>query len=103
MVVMSFKENLKAKIKLDRLLQRLVSTMREPPGKRWLDKGLTQELLDMTDFEHKKVRNLHLYIRPLEGEIMEVVVLDNELPIYHTTVADVSPAQKPLLAANVQH
>ena len=92
---MPLKENLKAKIKLDKLLQRLISTMREPPGKRWLDKVLTQELLAMTDFEHKKVRDLHLYIRPLEGEIMEVVVLDNELPIYHTTVADVALRKSP--------
>ncbi|HUT70882.1 MAG TPA: hypothetical protein VMW89_09415 [Desulfatiglandales bacterium] len=87
---MSFKENLKAKIKLDRLLQKLVATIREPPGKRWLDKVRTQELLDMTDLKHKKVRDLHLYIRPLEGEIVEVLVLDDELPIYHTTVADVA-------------
>ncbi len=69
---MSFKENLHAKIKLDRLFQGLVSTMRETPGKRWLDKELTKELLAMTDFEHKKVRDLHLYMRPLEAEIMEV-------------------------------
>jgi hypothetical protein len=94
-VVMSFKENLKAKIKLDRVFQSLVSTTREPPGRRWLDKELTKELLAMTDFEHKKVRDLHLYIRPLEGEIMEVAVLDNELPIYHTTVADVTLRKSP--------
>ena len=92
---MSFKENVKAKIKLDRLLRKLVSTTREPPGKRWLDKVLTQELLAITDFEHKKVRDLHLYIRPLEGEIMEVAVLDNELPIYHTTVDDVTLRKSP--------
>jgi hypothetical protein len=92
---MSFKENLKAKIKLDRVLQSLVSTVREPPGRRWLDKELTKKLLAMTDFEHKKVRNLHLYIRPLEGEIMEVAVLDNELPIYHTTVDDVTLRKSP--------
>ena len=49
----------------------------------------------MTDFEHKKVRDLHLYIRPLEGEIMEVAVLDNELPIYHTTVDDVTLRKSP--------
>jgi hypothetical protein len=60
-----------------------------------LDKGLTQELLDMTDFENKKVKDLQLYIRPLEGEIMEVVVLDNDLPIYHTTVADVALRKSP--------
>jgi hypothetical protein len=92
---MSFKENLKAKIKLDRLLQKLVSTIREPPGKRWLDKVLTRELLDMTDLKHEKVGYLHLYIRPLEGEIMEVLVFDNELPIYHTTVADVALRKSP--------
>ena len=95
LVVMSFKENLKAKIKLDSFLQKLVATIRDPPRKRWLDKVLTQELLDMTDLEHKKVRALHLYIRPLKGEIMEVLVLDNELPFYHITVADVALLKRP--------
>jgi|GEM_PF-4230467 len=51
---MSLKENLKTKIKLDRILQSLVSTVREPPARRWLDKELTKELLAMTDFEHKR-------------------------------------------------
>jgi hypothetical protein len=87
---MPFKENLKAKINLDRLLQKLVSTIREPPGRRWVDKVLTRKLLDRTDFKLEKVRDLELYVRPLEGEIKEVLVLDNELPIYHTTVADVA-------------
>jgi hypothetical protein len=93
---MSFKENLKARIKADRLFGKLVSTMKEPPGKWWVDRVLIQELLDMTDFEHKKFRDLHLYIRPLEGEIMEVLVFDNELPIYHTTLADVALRKSPL-------
>jgi len=92
---MSFKENLHAKIKLDRLYQSLVFTIREPPGRRWLDKELAKELLAMTDFEHRKVRDLHLYIRPLEGEIMEVAVLDNELPIYRSTVDDVALRKSP--------
>jgi len=92
---MPFKENLQAKIKLDRLYQSLVSTTREPPGRRWLDKDLTRELLARTDFEYKKARGLHLYVRPLEGEIMEVAVLDNELPIYHSTVDDVTLRKSP--------
>jgi hypothetical protein len=94
-VAMPLKENLKTKIKVDRLFQNLVSTMKEPPGRRWLDKGLTKELLAMTDFEHKRVRDLDLYLSPLEGEMMEVAVLDNELPIYHTTVADVTLRKSP--------
>jgi len=69
--------------------------MKEPPGKWWVDKVLAQELLDMTDLEHKKFRDLHLYIRPLEGEIAEVLVFDNELAIYHTTVADVALRKSP--------
>ncbi len=93
---MSFKENLRAKIQLDALLRKLIFTMRETPAQRWLDKGLTQKLLDMTDLEPKKVRDLHLYVRPLEGETLEVLVLDNELPIYHTTVADVALRKSPM-------
>jgi hypothetical protein len=31
-VIMTFKENLKGKIKVDRLLRKLVSTIKEPPG-----------------------------------------------------------------------
>jgi len=76
---MSFKENLKAKIKLDRLLRKISATIRETPGQRRLDKRLTQELINMTNLEYKKVRDLHLYVRPFEGEIMEVLVFDNEL------------------------
>jgi hypothetical protein len=92
---MTFKENLRAKIKLDDLLHKISTTIRETPGQRRLDKRLTQELIDMTDLEHKKVRDLHLYVRPFEGENMEVLVFDNELPIYHTTVDDVALRKSP--------
>lgn len=93
---MSFKENLKAKIKADGLFRKLVSTMKEPPPSWWVDVALIQELIEMTDFEHKKFRDLHLYVRPLQGEAMEVLVFDNELAIYHTTVADVALRKSPL-------
>jgi len=86
---MSFKDNLKTRIKADGLFGQLASTIKEPPGKRWMDKALTHELLAMTDFEYKKVSGLDLYTRPFEGGTLEVLVLDNELPIYHTTISDV--------------
>ena len=92
---MSFMDNMKAKIRLDGIFRQLISTMQEPPGRWWLDKILARELLDMTDFEPRKFRDLHLYIRSLEGEAMEVLVFDNELPIYHTTVADVALRKSP--------
>ena len=91
----TFKENLKTKIKLDRLFRKLVSTIQEPPGQWRLDKVLTKELLDMTDLEYKKFRDLQLYIRQLEGENIEILVFDNELPIYHGSEADVALRKSP--------
>lgn len=82
-------------MKIDKLVKKLISTMKEPPGKWWLDKDLTEELLHMTDFEHEKVRDLQLYVRPSAGETMEVLVLDNALPIYRTTVNDVVLRKSP--------
>lgn len=92
---MSFKENLKAKIKADRLLHQLSSTMKEPPGRWWVDSALIRELLAMTDYVPRKFRDLHLYVRPLENATREVLVFDNELAIYHTTVADVALRKSP--------
>ena len=37
-MIMSLKENLKTKMKIDKLVKKLISTMKEPPGKWWLDK-----------------------------------------------------------------
>jgi hypothetical protein len=93
---MSLKENLKAKMKIDKLVKKLISTMKEPPGKWWLDKGpALRSFSHMTDFEHEKVRDLQLYVRPFDGKIMEVLVLDNALPIYRTTVNDVVLRKSP--------
>jgi hypothetical protein len=92
---LSFKLNLKTKIRLDSLLKKLLSTIRDNPVRLWLDKGLTRELLDMTDFKHMQVRDLHLYIRPLDGKIVEAVVLDNELAICHTSMDDIAIGKSP--------
>jgi hypothetical protein len=52
---MSFKDNMKAKIRLDGIFRQLIFTMKEPPGKWWLwGKILTRELFNMTDFFLKK-------------------------------------------------
>ena len=50
----------------------------------------------MTNFENEKVRGIQLCLHPLEGEIMEVLVFDNELPIYHTTSENAALRMDPL-------
>jgi len=92
---MSFKENIRTKIRIDLLVQTLSVTIRDTPGNRYLDKNLMRELLCMTDFKHMQVRDLDLYVRSLEGEINEVLVFDNELAIYHTTVSDAAMRKSP--------
>jgi hypothetical protein len=49
----------------------------------------------MRDFEHREVSGLQLYVRLLESDMMEVVVLDNELAVYHTSVEDVALRRSP--------
>jgi hypothetical protein len=92
---MSFDENLKTKLELDRLVRNLYATLREAPGQRHVDKGLMKTLLGKTDFTPKKARDLELYVRPLDGEILEILVFDNELAIYHSTVDDVALRKSP--------
>ena len=92
---MSFKLNLKTKIKLDNLLEKLLSTIRDKPGRHWLDKGLVRELLGRAGFKKIHVRDIDLYVRPLEGENVEIVVLGNELAIYRTSVDDIALRKSP--------
>ena len=92
---MSLKENLQKKIRIDKLATKIASSMREIAGSRKLNKDAMRELLSLTDFEQSKARDLTLYTRPLKSDIKEVLVLDNELPIYHSTTADVAMRKTP--------
>ena len=92
---MSLKENLQKKIKIQRLTDTIDSTMRETAEKKHVNKDAVRELLEMTDFEKTRARDLILYVRPVSGDTKEVLVLDNELPIYRSTVADVAMRKTP--------
>lgn len=92
---MSLRENLRKKIRIERLSQKIAATMKEVSGHHSVDKEAVGELLQLTDFEPVKTRDLLLYVRPYRGDLKEVLVFDNELPIYHSTVADVAMRKTP--------
>jgi hypothetical protein len=92
---MSFKEDLKTKREIDRMVRSLYASLREAPGQRRVDKTLMRTLLSKTDFAQRKARDLEIYVRSLEGETMEILVFDNELAIYHSTVDDVALRKSP--------
>jgi hypothetical protein len=49
----------------------------------------------MSPYRYQKKRDLDLYIRESAGKPSKILVLDNELPIYRTTVEDVAIRKSP--------
>ena len=95
---MSFKDNLKKKMLIDSL-SKTVSQSIGSPGKPWkVDKETMRRLLSLSPFVLEKRRDLELYFRQLEPDIGEILVLDNELPLYgKTTLDDVTLRKSPEL------
>jgi hypothetical protein len=95
---MSFKENLKKKMLID-TLSRTVSQSIGSPERPWkVDKETMRRLLSLSPFVLEKRRDLELYFRQVEPGIGEILVLDNELPLYgKTTLDDVTLRKSPNL------
>ena len=99
---MAFKENLLKKIEIDALAGKILDTLGPVESGRRIDKKVVRKLLAMTDFEVRKERDLELYVRGNDPDRQMVLVLDNELPLYHTHVGDVllrkSPTVKEMIS-----
>lgn len=92
---MSFKENLLKKIRINRLAQGVTDAMGPPGSGRKIDKSAMTSLLEMSPYEYRRERDLDLYIQDPSGESPRILVLDNELPIYRTSVKDVVLRKSP--------
>jgi len=98
---MSFKDNLLQKIQINQLSRKVLASFGPPgsPGK--IDKDAMRSLLEMSPYHFQKERDLDLFIEKIDGGPSKILVLDNELPIYRTTVEDVvirkSPYTKEML------
>jgi hypothetical protein len=99
---MSFKENLLTKIKIDRLAAKVIASIGPVESGSKVDKDTMRELLEMSPFEHQTSRDLDLYVEAVEGEQKQIFVLDNELPIYRTTIEDVTIRKSPLIKEMVK-
>jgi hypothetical protein len=92
---MGFKENLKRKIDIDRLAARVVESVSGgADSSRRIDKPAMRQLLEMAGWPVHHERDLELY-QPPGDEAETVLVLDNDLPLYRTTVADVALRKSP--------
>jgi len=97
---MGFKENLLKKIEIDRIADQVGRSMR--PGKSSdspvrIDLASMKSLLEMGPYQHRRERDLDLYILATPDNGEDILVLDNELKIYRTAIADVALRKSPTL------
>ena len=99
---MSFKENIIKKIKINEMSKKVINSLAvDSEGVHRIDKETMRRLLKESSYELKRERELDLYIyQPDNG--VKILVLDNALPIYKTTIEDVvlrkSPEIKEMLS-----
>ncbi|MBU2621632.1 MAG: hypothetical protein KKD92_04875, partial [Proteobacteria bacterium] len=94
---MSFKENLLKKIRIDKMAEKMLNSIGPPDSGRKVDKETMRKMLEMSAYQTRKERDLELYIHDNADGIKRILVLDNELPLYNTTVDDVVLRKSPTL------
>jgi len=92
---MSFKENLLKKIQINHLARKVRASFGPAEGPGKIDKDAMRSILEMSSYRYQKERDLDLYIEDPGDEPGKILVLDNELPIYRTTVEDVVIRKSP--------
>jgi hypothetical protein len=99
---MTFKQNLLAKMEIDRMVDKISASIGSVDSGLKIDKQTLQRLLEKSPYTYQKERDLDLYIQKIEDGKSRILVLDNELPLYVTTVEDVvlrrSPTIKEMLS-----
>ena len=99
---MAFKENLLQKIRIDQLAAQVLASIAPEGAESKLDKAAMRQLLSLSPFSLQRERDLDLYVRDTGAGPPDILVLDNELPIYRTTVADVAMRKSPEVSEMVK-
>jgi len=92
---MSFQENLLRKIELERLASRVIASMGTEQARHPIDRDAMRNLLELSPYRYQRERDLDLYVKPAEREQKMILVLDNELPIFRSTIKDVVMRRSP--------
>lgn len=94
-MIMSFKENLLQKIKINQAAGQVILSIGPIDSGRKIDKKMMRELLDKAGYHYQRKRDLDLYIKDISAEKTRILVLDNDLAIYNTSVYDVAMRKSP--------
>lgn len=92
---MSFIDNLRQKIAIDAMAAAVIVSLRPPGSERHVDREKMIALLEMAGYQHLHRRDLDFYLPDGDVSRNEVLVLDNDLPRYLTSVEDVEMRKSP--------
>jgi len=94
---MSFKENLLKKLRIDRLAANVIGSLKPQETIPAVDKEAMKRLLELGGYRHRRERDLDLYLKASETDEGKILVLDNDLAIYKSTVEDVALRKSPTI------
>lgn len=94
---MSFKENLLKKMKIDKMTSVVLNSIVPSDSGRRIDKKTMRNLLEMGQYQLRHERDIDLYFLKSDSGMGRILVLDNELAIYATTVEDVVLRKSPII------
>ncbi len=92
---MSFAENLCKKIEINAIARKVLSTVGPIGGSLKVDKDAMGKLLFLAQYTKQEKRQLILFLKKMEDGQDRILVLDNDLNIYHTTIEDVLLRKNP--------
>ncbi len=92
---MSFAENLLNKIEINAIARKVLSTVGPVGSPQKVDKDAMSNLLMRARYKKQEKRQLLLFYKKLEDGQDRILVLDNDLNVYHTTLEDVLLRKNP--------
>lgn len=75
----------------------MLNSIGPPDSGRKVDKQTMRSLLEMGSYQFIQERDLDLYILQEDADLKRILVLDNELAIYKTTVEDIVLRKSPIV------
>jgi hypothetical protein len=91
---MSFRDNLLKKIEIDGLVRGVAQGIGTVDSGKRIDSGMLRRLIAFFPWTHRRERDLDLYLEA-DAQPCRILVLDNDLTIYRTTVDDVVMRKSP--------
>lgn len=94
---MSFRDNLLKKIEIKQLSRQVLGSIVPNDSSKRIDLESMRRLLELGPYHYHKVRDLDLYCENENEAPQKIIVLDNELKTYHSSIEDVALRKSPTI------